>query len=242
MVDLRQALAAAARPDALVAERNAFVIGNVGKLGEELLNAVLESPDYARVTVAVGRAMRTVATRLSPIVLPPGRAGWDHLATLKRAPEDLFICLEAPRVSYWKVHTPYVAMTSEQMVALARHMRSAGARRLAVVTPLEAHQHLGAESFIRSVDEISLIEAGFERIVILRPSVEEAASAAQGLGESVADLVLRTVRSVMMPKRLEPVRKLSVARAAVRALSTLDDGVHVLGAARLRELAGGPSI
>jgi hypothetical protein len=220
--------------------RSAFVLGNVGKLGEELLNAVLESPHYAGVAVGVRRTMRTVTSRLKPLVLPDDRAAWDPAAALGRAPDDVFICLEAPRVSYWKVATPYVAVKSEEMVAFAQRMRAAGTSRIAVLTPMEAHEHLGAGSFIRSVDEIALIEAGFSRVVILRPSVEECAAATGGLGESVANLVLRTLRSVMTPKHLEPVRTLRAARITVDALARLDDGVHVIGAARLRELAGDP--
>jgi hypothetical protein len=216
------------------------VVGNVGKLGEELLNAVMESPGYAAVAVGVLRAMRTVASRLKPLVLSRDHVTWDPAAALGCAPDDLFICLETPRVSYWKVSTPYVAVTSEEMVAFARRMHAAGTRRIAVLTPMEVHEQLGAGSFIRSVDEIALVETGFSRIVILRPSVEERAVASAGLGESVANVVLRTLRSVMAPKQLQPVRTLRAARITVDALAGLGDGVHIIGAARLRELAGDP--
>jgi hypothetical protein len=240
MVDLRQALAASSKPDAASSSRTALVVGNVGKLGEELLNAVLESPHYNDVAVGVRRTMRTVAQRLKPLVLPADPAGWDPIPGMGRAPDDLFICLEAPRVSYWKVTTPYVAVTSEEMVVFAQRMRAAGTHRIAVLTPMEVHEHLGAGSFIRNVDEMALVQAGFSRIVILRPSMEEGAAASASLGESVANVVLRTLRSVMAPKQLDPVRKLRAARITVDALATLDDGVHVIGAARLRELAGDP--
>jgi len=232
----------AAASSALPAElrRTAFVVGNVGKLGEELLNAVLENPSYAQIAVGVRRSMRTASSRLKPVVLPPAHAAWEPAAALGRAPDDLFICLEAPRVSYWKVATPYLALSSEEMVAFSRRMQAAGTRRIAVLTPMEVHEHLGTGSSIRNVDEIALVEAGFTRVVIVRPSVDEVAATAESFGQAVADVLLRTLRSVMAPRRLQPIRKLRAARIAVHALASLGDGVHIIGAARLRELAGEP--
>jgi hypothetical protein len=235
-----QVLAAASSSLPAGLQRTAFVVGNVGKLGEELLNAVLENPNYAEVAVGVRRPMRTASSRLKPVVLPAAHTAWQPAAALGRAPDDLFVCLEAPRVSYWKVATPYISVSSEQMVAFSRRMQAAGTRRIAVLTPMEVHEHLGAGSNIRNVDEIALVEAGFTRVVIVRPSVDEAAVLAESLGQSVADVVLRTLRSVMAPTRLQPIRKLRAARIAVEALASLGDGVHVIGAARLRELAGDP--
>src|SRR5262245_48901353 len=137
MVDAGEALAASARPVAAAETgRGALVVGNVGHLGESLLNAILEDPRYARVAVGVRSAMRSVVPALEAVRLSE-RDAWDAAATLGRIPEDLFICIEPPRVSYWKHETPYVEVASEAAVALARRLRAAGTRRLALVTPLE---------------------------------------------------------------------------------------------------------
>jgi hypothetical protein len=44
----------------------------------------------------------------------------------------------------------------------------------------------------------------------------------------------------MSPKHLQPVRLRRAAQAAVDTLATMDDGVQIVGAARLRELVGDP--
>jgi hypothetical protein len=239
-VSLERALAGARSGPVLTATRTALVAGNVGKLGQELLNVLLEGPEYAQVAVAVRRPMRTVMPRLLPIPMPAERAAWNPAGVLGRAPDDLYLCLEPARVSFWKLAQLYVALTSEEIVAIARRMRAAGTRRLAVVTPLEALQQLGLDAVIRNTDEMELVGAGFDRLVILRPSAEEQAAAAAGVFDSVARGVLRTLGSIMTPRRLQPVRVRSAARAAVHALATLQDGVHVIGAGRLREIAGDP--
>jgi hypothetical protein len=240
MADIRQALAAASGPGVAARGRTALVIGNVGQLGEELLHAALECPRYSRVAVGMRKGMRTVMSGLDPVILPGAVDGWDPVPALGRVPDDLYICIEMPKASFWKLPNPYVEVTSEQAVGLASRLRAAGTQCLAVVTPLEAMAQIGLESMIRNTDEIRLVEAGFRRLVIVRPSVEERAVASRGVLDAVAGTVLRSLRGVMTPKRLQPVRRREAARIVVDAMESLGDGVHIIGAARLREIAGEP--
>jgi hypothetical protein len=182
--------------------------------------------------------MRTVVPKLLPLEAANG--GWDPAKVLGRAPDDLFLCLEPKPESFWKLPKPYVEISSAEAIALARRLRAAGTRRVAVVTPLEAILQLGMGSTIRNAEEMALVEAGFERLVILRPTADDVAAPNQGIGASVAGLVLRSLGSIMMPKRLQPVRVRNAAEVTVRALAEFADGVHVIGAARLHEIVGDP--
>jgi hypothetical protein len=223
-----------------VAGRSAFIIGNTGKLGEELLNVLLESPRYSRVCVGVRKDMRAHVPKLESVTVPMAHAGWNPCAGMRAAPEDFFLCIEPEARSFWKIAKPYVAVSSEWAVPLARSMRAAGARRLAVITPLEAILQMGMASTIRDTDELAILEAGFERMLVLRPATEDRRRTADGFFGKVGGVVTRTLGSYMTPQSLQPVRARRAAQVAVETLATMGDGVQVLGAARLRELVGDP--
>jgi len=53
------------------ASRSALAVGTVGRVGEELLNCLLESPDYNTVNVIVEAPMRSMLPRLQPWQVPP---------------------------------------------------------------------------------------------------------------------------------------------------------------------------
>ena len=111
-------------------------------------------------------------------------------------------------------------------------MRAAGARRIAVLTPLEALLQLGMASAIRNADELAFANAGYDRVLILRPVADGEASRSSG--------VVRVLASYMTPRSLQPIRRRQAAQAAVDSLASLGNGVHVIGAEQLRERVGDP--
>lgn len=241
MTSLDQALAGAQHaPAAPAPARTAFIIGNTGKLGEELLNVLLERPEYAMVHVGVRKAMASHVPRLNPVVAPGELAAWDPCAGLDPAPDDLYLCIEPEAKSFWKIPKPYVAITSAQAASIARRVRAGGASRVAVITPLEAILQMGAAPAIRDTDELAILEAGFARMLVLRPAQEGRRSTAPGFFARVGGVVTGTLASYMTPKSLQPVRVRRAAQAAVDTLATMDVGTQVMGAERLRELVGDP--
>lgn len=214
-------------------QRTAFVIGNVGKLGDELLNVLLENPIYDRIRVAVEKPMQVTLARLETVA-------WGPEGSPPAPLDDLYLCLEPRHRSYWKTTKPYVELASEQAVAVARAARACGATRALVLTPLEALEQMGGTPLIRSSDEIELVAAGFERLVLLRPSSEGQAAQVDGAMAKVGAGVVRAMTSYMTPKGLQPVRVRRAAQVAMESLAQLADGVHVIGAERLRELTGEP--
>jgi hypothetical protein len=229
------ALAAGARAPVEATARSAFVVGNVGKLGAELLNILLESPRYRSVTVAVRRPMQVHLPRLEAAVVPASHEDWHP-----GAPDDAFLCIETPSKSFWKTEKPYLELSSAFAARLAARLRAAGTRRVAVITPLEALLQMGSVPAIRDGDEMSIVNAGFERVLVLRPVQEAGRAAGAGFFGSLGGLVVSTLGSYMSPKGLQPVRVRHAAQAAVDALATMADGVQIVGAARLRELVGDP--
>jgi len=220
--------------------RSAFIIGNTGKLGEELLNVLLESPLYGSVCVAVRKTMSSHVAKLESVVVPAARADWDPCAGMKRMPDDFYLCIEPEAKSFWRIAKPYVAVSSEWAVPLARRMRAGGARRIAVITPLEALLQMGIAPSIRDSDELEILNAGYERMLVLRPVAEGRSGSAPGFFDRVGGVVTGTLGSYMTPKELQPVRVRRAAQVTVETLATMGDGVQVMGAARLRELVGDP--
>ena len=227
----------AAAPEA---KRTAFVIGNVGKLGAELLNVVLESPAYDQVGVAIGRPMHVTLPRLRPVPRPASGSPWTPAQVLGRPVDDVFFCIEPHTVSFWKAQRPYVPLDSAEVVRVARELRGQGARRALLVTPLEALEQMGAAPALRNVDEVALIAVGFERLVLVRPTRESVQAAASGILERLGAAVVRTLGSYMTPRTLRPIRVRRAAIAAIAALAAAEEGIEVIGAERLRELAGEP--
>ncbi len=150
------------------------------------------------------------------------------------------MCIEPETPSYWKTAKPYVAVTSESAVAIAGRMRAAGARRIAVLTPLEALLQLGMASAIRNADELAFANAGYDRVLILRPVADGEASRSSGVLQAIGSGVVRVLASYMTPRSLQPIRRRQAAQAAVDSLASLGNGVHVIGAEQLRERVGDP--
>lgn len=220
--------------------RGAFVIGNVGRLGDELLNVLLESPACGRVAVGVRKPLRSHVAKLEPLLVPKDRAGWNPAAQLKWLPDDLYLCIESEAMSFWRIDKPYVPVTSAWAAELALALRAAGTRRVAVITPLEAILQIGMAPAIQSEDEMRIVAAGFERVLLLRPSEEGSAEKESGLFPALGRAVTGTLGSYLMPKSVQPVRVRRAAELAVATLATMAGGVQVVGAARLRKLVGDP--
>lgn len=211
--------------------RSAFIVGNVGKLGGELLNVLLESPRYFRVAVGIRKPMRVLVPKLETVLMPAA-PGW--------VPDDVYLCIEPDKPSFWKSAKPYVALSSESAVAIAAAMRAGGARRVAVLTPLDALLQLGVAPAIRNADELAIVNAGYQCVVILRPVADGEASSSSGLLQAIGGGVVRVLASYMAPRSMQPVRRRQAAQATVDSLFSLADGVHIIGAAQLRELVGDP--
>jgi hypothetical protein len=233
---------AGARHDVPAAQggRSAFVIGNVGKLGGELLNVLLERPEYARVAVGVRKPMRVEVPRLTAAVVPPSIEGWNVAQSLGWVPDDVYLCLEPERASFWKGERPYAPINASQAVTLACALRAAGARRAALLSPIEVLLQVGMVPVVHSAEEMTIVQAGYERLLVLRPVAEDRAQGEGGFLGAVGSGVVRIIGSYMTPKGLQPVRVRRAAQITIDSLAALENGVHVMGAARLRELAGDP--
>lgn len=217
----------AARPQA---SRTALALGTVGRVGEELINCLLESPAYSSLHVAVEATLASTLPRLKPWLLEPG-------AEIALPPvDDVFCCIGGMR-SYFGRDRAYFPVRAEQIPALARMAARAGARRFVLLSPLSAFLQWSAPAGgAIHVREMELVGLGFESLVILRPTSDYVAGKGRFLERLIA-WGAKTVMEIVIPPRLQPLRARLIAQAAICAATTFDPGVHIVDGRRITELA-----
>src|SRR4051812_8102255 len=104
------------------ASRSALAIGTVGRIGEELINCLLESPEYRAVHVVVETPMRSMMPRLLPHQIPTAAMNHPpHASAETSLPhvDDMFCCISDAR-SHFKRDQAYVMLRKEQIAPFAR--------------------------------------------------------------------------------------------------------------------------
>jgi hypothetical protein len=219
--------------------RSALALGTVGRLGEELINCLLESPHYAAVKVGVEAPMQSMLQRLQPWLVPaaalsevPGNT--EDLAFPRV--DDVFCCFGDAR-SHFKRDQAYVMLRKEHILKLAQLAAGSGALHLIVIAPLSAFLQLTATaSGLIDTLESQLAGIGFESLIIVRP----AADYAKGRGNVIERLIAwgaKATLQIMIPPGLQPLRARQIAQAAVNAAQLLGPGVHIVGAEQIAALA-----
>ncbi len=148
------------------------------------------------------------------------------------AADDAFVCLTEDVAS---APSPFVRYRPDQVLEAARIARECGARRLVIVSPLSALLQLNAAArTLSSTGEVELIEAGFDTVLIVRPTADAQRPGA-GL-RGVARAVARMVLEIMLPPQVQPLRARTVAAAILEVVRRAKPGISVIGARELSEI------
>jgi hypothetical protein len=204
--------------------RVALALGLAGALGEELLAALVASPRYRLVQVALKQMITSAASKYRPWV--PG--------TSIIAADEAFLCITGSE-THVPAASPVQTYDAAQLLAAAALARSAGVRKLVVVAPLAALLQLNAAAHtVSSEQELALVDMRFASLLIVRPTQEDAAAAGgPWLGRTVAAMG-RAVLDIKLPSQVQALRPRTAALAILTAAERAGDGVSVIGA---RELA-----
>jgi hypothetical protein len=200
--------------------RVALALGMAGALGEELLAALVASPRYRLVHVALKQAITSAAAKYRPWVV----------GTSIIAADDAYLCVTGPDTLVPRA-SPAQPIDAEHIFEAARIAQMAGARRLVLVAPLSALLQMNAASHtVSSEQELELVAMKFESLVIVRPTQEE-------LAEGSGPWLSRTVRSlgrsvldIMLPAGVQALRPRTAALAILAAAERAGPGVQVIGA------------
>lgn len=206
----------------------ALLAGAVGRQGEALLNAALARGGYASVHV------------LAEAPVSMGMAGLELCAldALPAVDDVLLYVTEAGDPVERSFHgrdAPFVPVTPERALAVARDAAAAGARRLLVLRPSPGWQQIGALQ--RALDddiERALAALPFETVLVLRPVRPGRGPGGTWLRRLVNGYL--SLQMLMMPRSIPVLTSDQVARAAFRALADAGPGVSVLLAEQLAAL------
>jgi hypothetical protein len=200
--------------------RTALGLGMVGALGEELLAALVGSTAYRVVHVAVNQPIGSATARFHPWIVGDGVVVAD----------DAFVCLTEDLTV--PMSSPIARYGPDDVLAAARIARDCGARRLVLVSPLSALLQLNAASHtLSSAPEVELLEAGFDTVLIVRPTAgdERVGGGLRGVARAVSRMVL----DIMLPPQVQPLRARTAAAAILEAVQRAKRGISVIGAREL---------
>jgi len=209
-----------------------WVAGASGLIGRALLTQLADRP----VLALVRRPMTD---------LPPGphrrEAVVDLLAlpTGLPAPTQVLIAL-GTTLAQAGSQAAFRAVDLDAVLAVARAAQAAGATRCAVVSALGADARSAMfYNRVKGEAEAALTALGFERLVIVRPSLLDGAREALGQPRRRAEAwTLRLTRPLagLIPKTWRPIAPDRVARAMVLALDQPGPAVQVLESAAMQTL------
>ena len=200
--------------------RVALAIGMAGAPGEELLAALVASPHYRLVHVALKQAIASAAAKYRPWVI----------GTSIITADDAYLCVTGPDTRVPRT-SPMQPINAGHLIETARIAREAGVRRLVLIAPLSALLQMNAASHtVSSEQELELVAMQFESLVIVRPTQDELAD---GSGPWISRTVRslgRTVLDIMLPAGVQALRPRTAARAILTAVERAGPGVQVIGA------------
>ena len=214
-----------------------LLAGASGLIGRALLEALLAPTRSERVVVLARRPLASERTRDARVSVRVGDMA--ALAADARGARDVCIAL-GTTIKVAGSEAAFRAVDFDLVVAIARAARSAGARRLAVVSALGADARSRVfYNRVKGEAEQALATIGYESLVIARPSLLLGDRAALGQptrrGEVLAARLLGPVLG-WVPASVRPIAAGVVAKAMLVALDEARPGMRVLSSAELQRL------
>lgn len=228
-MNVNDALAAINKPaqKPASAQRKVMVLGNVGNLGEKVLNHLLSSSAYSHVTVAARAPLRSAHAKL--IVHPLDMAQPDTLQ-LPPGVQDVVCCISG-KANFHKRDQAYIPLEPDNVASVAAAARRAGVERFLLVSPMSSWlQMTAAQAASFGALELALLRCDLPSTIVLRPSEGEDGVLQGTLLARFAAGWLSILKAYLVPQSMQQLRSDVLARAAVHFLSTAEPGFKVMSA------------
>ncbi len=229
-------MSAAQRPVPVARLPRLVVAGATGVLGNEVLRRVAGRHRFAS-TQVLAREPVTTALRGVDLSVVPGElpAQWPPVPA-----ETGLIMFDPPRLFHDRERALWTPQP-EQLVAVARWMRTCGVTTLLVVLPhAQGRLPEALKRGLANLDEQALASIGFERLIIVRTARKPAPAPGQGMLRALASFMLSTFK-YMLPSSEQPVRAVKVAEFVSALLDLAPAGVHIAAPELVWRAAQGPS-
>ncbi len=148
--------------------KRAIVFGSSGFVGSQLLNELLNSPDYGQVTAVVRKSQNIAHAKLTEVI-----ADYNSLSAVKAeiAADEVFIALGTTRKNSPN-EAEYYQVDHDYPVLAARIAKEGGAKSAFLVTAVGANP-ISKFFYVRTKGETErdVIALNFEHTHIFRPSM-----------------------------------------------------------------------
>lgn len=209
------ALAAAARPapKRAAALRRVLVLGGGGGLGSQVVEVLLGGRRFGHVGVWTVLPLQPALRGLEPV--PEDQ--WPAFA-----PDTALVVFDRTRHANGRDEA-FGRPDPAGLPVLATRLRALGVRVLVVVVPhAPGSLPQALKAGLASLDESAVAALGFEHLVFMRPAQSAGVDDAGAAPVRLARWMLAQLQW-MVPQRDQPVRSLTVARAAARLATALPE-------------------
>lgn len=214
----------------------AIVAGATGLIGRELVNELLNHPDYERVYVLVRQSFPLSHNKLTVISI-----NFDALDI----PQPLFVdadvfCTLGTTMKKAGSKESFRKVDLDYPLALARLAQSAGARQFLIVTAMGASEQSSIfYNRVKGEVERRLQSAGWPMLHIFRPSLLLGERQEFRFGERAAAVLMKPLGFVWIGplRKYKPIAGRSVAAAMVRAAEQRAEGAHIYESAEIADMA-----
>ncbi|MFN5168147.1 MAG: oxidoreductase [Cyclobacteriaceae bacterium] len=205
-----------------MAEKIALVAGATGLVGRQVVELLLGDSRYRQVVVIARKPMALQHSRLITVMVND----FDDFAQQSWQADDVFCCLgttmrqAGSREAFRKVDFDYV-------VALAHEAKRRGATHFLLVSALGANAKSSIfYNQVKGEVEAEVSKIGFQRMVIVRPSLLLGNRKEARFGEDVGKVVARYL-GWLMPAQYRAIDSNKVARALVYYANEPQPGVFI---------------
>ncbi len=210
--------------------RTALLAGASGLVGKQVLQQLLASDHYSKVTALVRKPLTVKHARLTEQIID-----FESLAQ-QRLPkvDDAFCCLgttikvAGSKDAFRRVDYGYV-------LAFAASARQAGAEQFLLVSAMGANSKSGVfYSRVKGEVEAAVSQLGYASVSIIRPSMLTGDRGEHRLGERLV-LAISGPISALIPARYRPISDVAVAKAMIDAAVRAGAGIEVIESDRLQK-------
>jgi uncharacterized protein YbjT (DUF2867 family) len=221
--------------DPPVSSRTALVAGATGLVGRHLLDALLSSAHYARVTAVVRRPLPRSHPRLDVRVV-----AFNGLADEAPVGATHAFCALGTTIAAAGSRDAFAAVDLDSVTAFARFARAGGVRRFVLVSSVGADP--AASNFylrVKGQAERAIVGIGFEGLDIIRPGLLLGARTESRPGEALAQRLMPPIAFALVGplRKYRPVQARVVAAAMVGTALAEHAGVRVLEYDRIHSMA-----
>jgi uncharacterized protein YbjT (DUF2867 family) len=217
-------------------EKSALVFGGSGLVGRSLINELIISEDYMIIRVfSRNRSIGFSDTRIREYIVD-----FENPETFSEnvTGDDMFICLGTTIKKAGSIKR-MEEIDRDLPVTLASLAKSNGVKRLAVVSSIGANS--GSSNYylrIKGEMEDAILEKGFGKVAIVRPSILLGERGEKRLGESAGKFFMRIFGVFLYGsfRKYRAIEARDVARAMIRILSQ-DTGEKIFESDQLQEIA-----